>query len=129
MQTIFLVGDAAPHTERQLEEPWTASVVDAAKRGITVHSIAASNTDDAAEHAFRGIAESTGGRFVFMSYGAAGAAVGANTDITKTDYEELSLDALVVRLVSEELAALTGGTVTPPTTTPGTVPPTNPPGQ
>jgi hypothetical protein len=128
VQTIFLVGDAAPHTERQLDEPWTASVVEAARRGITIDSIAASNTDDAAEHAFRGIAEATAGKFVFMSYGAAGAAVGTNTDITKADYEEMSLDALVVRFVSEQLAALTGTAVEPPPTAP-TTPPTNPPGQ
>ena len=102
---------------------------EAARRGMTIHSIAASNTDDTAEHAFRGIAEAGGGKFVFLSYGAGGAAVGANTDITKADYEEMSLDQLVVRLVSEELAALTGDEVTAPPTTVDSTPPTNPPGQ
>jgi Mg-chelatase subunit ChlD len=91
VQMVFLVGDAAPHTERPLDQPWTASVKEAARRGITINSIAASNTDDPAEHAFRSIAEAAGGKFVFLSYGADGAAVGTNTDITKTDYEEMSL--------------------------------------
>ena len=61
-------------------------------RGITVHVVAASQTDDPAEHAFREIAQGTGGRFVFLAYGAAGTATGPSTDIARTDYEELSLE-------------------------------------
>jgi hypothetical protein len=131
VQMIFLVGDAAPHVERSLQQAYPQSIHAAESRGITVHVIAASSTDDPAEHAFRAIAEATGGRFVFLAYGAGGAAVGEHTDITSTDYEEMSLDDLVVRLVAEALATLTGAPPEPPTTTTTTtvVPPTNPPGQ
>ncbi len=127
VQLAFLVADAAPHVERQLERPYTASIADAAARGITMHAIAASSTDDAAEFVFREIALGTGGKFVFLTYGADGAALGSSTDIDALDYEELPLGDLVVRLVTEALAGLTGGDVTPPPTS--TVPPTNPPGQ
>ncbi|MFT3852725.1 MAG: VWA domain-containing protein [Ilumatobacteraceae bacterium] len=120
---VFLVGDAAPHVERAVQQPYPESIKVAQSRGITVHAIAASSTDDAAEHAFRAIAQGTGGRFVFLAYGAGGAAVGEHTDITPTDYEEMSLDALVVRLVAESLANLTGTDVAPPPTlTPTTIP-------
>lgn len=62
---------------------------------------------------------------MFLAYGAAGTATGEHTDIDATDYEELSLDQLVVRLVGEELAALTGEAFTPPVpTVPDTVPTT-----
>lgn len=115
-QLVFLVGDAAPHVERAVQQPYPESIEAAQSRGITVHAIAASSTDDAAEHAFRAIAQGTGGRFVFLAYGAGGAAVGEHTDITPTDYEEMSLDALVVRLVAESLANLTGTDVAPPPT-------------
>lgn len=135
-QMIFLVGDAAPHVERQLDQAYPQSIHIAAERGITVNVVAASATDDPAEHAFRAIAQGTGGRFVFLAYGAGGAALGPNTDINSTDYEELSLDDLVVRLVGEQLATLTGTPTTTQTTaqttapvTTTTVPPTNPPGQ
>jgi len=127
VQLVFLVGDAAPQVGRQVDTPYTASIVDAARRGVTVHAIAASNTDDSAEVAFRHIAQGTGGRFVFLTYGAGGTATGPSTDIASTDYEELSLDDLVVRLVGEELAALTGTTFGAPS--PDPVPPTDPPGQ
>lgn len=128
VQLVFLVGDAAPQVGRQVQQPYTASIQEAAARGITVHVVAASQTDDPAELAFRQIAQGTGGRFVFLTYGAAGAATGPSTDIAATDYEELSLDQLVVRLVGEELAALTGEPFVAPDPV-STVPSTDPPGQ
>ncbi len=127
VQLVFLVGDAAPQVGRQVQTPYTASITEAATRGITVHAVAASNTDDSAEVAFRQIAQGTGGRFVFLTYGAGGTATGSSTDIASTDYEELSLDDLVVRLVGEELAALTGTPFVAPA--PDPVPSTDPPGQ
>ena len=57
---------------------------------------------------FRQLAQFTGARYVFLTYGAAGRATGASTDITELDYEELSLDYLIVRLISEKLEALAG---------------------
>jgi len=124
VQLVFLIADAAPQVGRSTVTPYTETMLAAAARGITVHAIAASNTDDAAEHAFRTIAQATDGRFVFLTYGAGGAATGASTDIARTDYEELSLDDLIVRLVSEQLDVLTGTTTEAPTTTT-----TTPPGQ
>lgn len=127
LQLVFLVADAPPHIDRQVPVAYPAAVVDAVSRGIKVFPIASSESDDQAEAAFREIAAATGARFVFLSYGALGAATGESTDIAATDYEDLPLDALVVRLIAEELAALSGTQVeVPPTTLP---PVTNPQGQ
>ena len=129
VQLVFLVADAPPQVQRDVQSPYTASIAAAIARGITITPIASSESDDQAEAVFRQIAQATGGRFVFLSYGAGGAATGTNTDIASTDYEELSLDDLIVRLVAEQLASLTGTTpdITPVTTSP--TPPTNPDGQ
>jgi uncharacterized protein YegL len=108
IQLIFLVADAGPHIDRQVQEPYTTSMRKAAARGIKIFPVASSNTDDAAEFVFRQLAEFTGARFVFLSYGATGAAVGANTDVQKSDYQELSLNDLIVRLVTEEVSARKG---------------------
>lgn len=108
IQLIFLVADAGPHIDRQVQQPYTTSMRKAAARGIKIFPVASSNTDDAAEFVFRQLAEFTGARFVFLSYGATGAAVGANTDVQKSDYQELSLNDLIVRLVTEELSARQG---------------------
>ncbi len=123
-QLVFLIGDAGGHPERDVPRPYTDSMKDAAARGIKIIPIAASSTDDQAEVAFRQMAQFTGARFVFLAYGAGGAAVGGSTDIASTDYEELSLDDLIVRLVADELTARTGTPVTvPPAPTTSTIPP------
>lgn len=129
-QLVFLVADAPPQVDRQVSQPYTDSMRQAAERGIKIFPIASSDSDDVAEAVFRQLAATTGAKFVFLSYGAGGAATGEHTDITATDYEELSLDALVVRLVSEELAHRSGTPAPPPP--PPSPQPTespNPPGQ
>jgi hypothetical protein len=128
VQLVFLIADAPPQVGRQVDVTYVQSIVNAVSRGIKVFPIASSESDDQAEAVFRQIAAATGARFVFLAGGPAGPEIGEHTDIASTDYEELPLDALVVRLISEELAALTGTQPPPPTTQPVT-PQTNPPGQ
>jgi Mg-chelatase subunit ChlD len=124
LQLMFLVADAPPQVERHVKG-YDESIRAAVSRGIKVFPVASSESDDQAEAVFRQIAQATGARFVFLSYGAGGAATGASTDIDSTDYEELALDDLVVRLVAEEVAALTGdeNVVPPAASTTTTIPP------
>lgn len=130
IQLVFLVADAPPQVKRQVATPYPKSIAEAIGRGIKIFPVASSESDDQAEAVFRELAQATGSRFVFLTYGAGGAATGGSSDITRTDYEELALDQLVVRLIAEELAALTGDTVeVPPPTTNPTIPTTNPEGQ
>ena len=119
VELMFVIADAPPQVDRNVQSPATASAIAAAEAGIKIFPVAASGTDDQAEYVMRELAFVTGGRFVFMSYGASGSgtATGPSTDIAADDYDELPLDALVVRLVEDELAALAGGEPTPTTTT------------
>ncbi|MYB45102.1 MAG: VWA domain-containing protein [Acidimicrobiia bacterium] len=110
VQLVFLVADAPPQVLRQVPVPYTASMRNAAQRGIKIFPVSSSGTNDQAEFVFRQLAQFTGARYVFLTYGAAGRATGASTDIDQRDYEELSLDDLIVRLVAEELADLLGPT-------------------
>lgn len=101
----FLVGDAAPHLDYPDDPDYAVEVFEAAKRGIKIEPIASSGLDAQGEYVFRQLAQLTGGRFSFLTYGAGGA--GAPGDATThhvKDYSVLSLDDLVVRLVGEELA-------------------------
>ncbi len=125
VQLVFLVADAPPQVNRQVQQGYEMSILDAAVRGLKIFPVASSESDDQAEAVFRQLAQGTGGRFVFLTYGAGGAAAtGENTDIGTTDYEELALDDLVVRLIAEELAVLSGddSSVPPPTPTSTTTP-------
>ncbi len=107
VQLVFLVADAPPHVSRQVRVPYTESMIDAAANGIKIFPVSSSGTDDQAEFVFRQLAQFTGGRYVFLTYGAAGRATGESSDITEEDYENLSLDDLIVRTIAEEIADLT----------------------
>ena len=103
----FVVGDAAPHLDYADDPDYAVEVFEAAKRGIKIEPIASSGLDDQGEFVFRQLAQLTGGRFSFLTYGAAGAPTpGDSTTNHVKDYSVLSLDDLVVRLVGEELAPL-----------------------
>ena len=106
VQLVFLIADAPPQIARQVPTPYTESMINAAGRGIKIFPVSSSGTDDQAEYVFRQLAQFTGGRYVFLTYGAGGRATGDATDIGERDYEELSLDDLIVRLVAEEVDAL-----------------------
>jgi hypothetical protein len=116
VQLAFVIADAPPQIERDVATPYDESLRRAATRGVRIHSIGASGSDDGAEYALRQLAQFTGGRFVFLSYGVDGAALGPSTDIASVDYEELPLEDLLVRLVAESLADLTGDDVVVPST-------------
>jgi len=118
VELMFVVADAPPQVGRNVQQPYTATAIAAAERGVKIFPVSASGTDDQAEYVMRELAFVTGGRFVFLSYGAGGStATGDVTDITADDYDELPLDALVVRLVQDELSALTGVEAQPVPTT------------
>jgi hypothetical protein len=61
--------------------------------------------DDQGEYIFRQLAQISGGKFLFLTYGADGAP-GDDTTHHVDDYSVLSLDDLVVRIVQEQLAYL-----------------------
>jgi Mg-chelatase subunit ChlD len=103
----FLVGDAAPHLDYSNDADYAVEVFEAAKRGIKIEPIASSGLDEQGEYIFRQLAQLTGGRFSFLTYGAAGAPEPGDTTTNHVkDYSVLSLDDLVVRLVGDELAPL-----------------------
>ena len=107
LQIIFLIADAPPQVGRQVGVPYTESMLDAAGRGIKIFPVSSSGTDDQAEFVFRQLAQFTGGRYVFLTYGAAGRATGESSDITASDYDDLSLNDLIVRTIADEIGALT----------------------
>lgn len=103
---IFLVADAPPVLTYAQDYDYAVEMFEAAERGITIHPIASSGLDDQGEYVFRQLAQVTGGRFVFLTYGAGGAP-GDDTTHHVDDYSVLSLDDLVVKIVEDTLAPLT----------------------
>lgn len=103
---IFLVADAPPQLGYGDQEfDYVSEMQAAAGRGIKIYPIASSGLDEQGEYIFRQLAQYTGGRFLFLTYGAAGAgSTGTETTMTVDEYDVTSLDGLVMKIVEEELA-------------------------
>lgn len=102
---LFLVADAPPHLDYSQDFDYVQEMVLASARGIKIFPLASSGLDDQGEYIFRQLAQYSGGKFIFLTYGAAGAP-GDETTHHVDDYSVLSLDDLIVRLVQEQLAFL-----------------------
>jgi hypothetical protein len=102
---IFLVADAPPHLDYDNDYDYADDVFEATERGIKVFPLASSGLDDQGEFIFRQLGQISGGKFLFLTYGADGAP-GDETTHHVDDYSVLSLDELIVQMVEEELAYL-----------------------
>lgn len=113
---VFLVADAPPHLDYVQDYDYAEEMQAAAGLGIKVYPIG-SRLDGpdpdqrVAEYVFRQIAQFTGGNFIFLTYQdtpQSSGQPGTEYDVPEGSYSVEDLDALVVRLVQGELAALAG---------------------
>ncbi|MBE2221183.1 MAG: VWA domain-containing protein [Anaerolineae bacterium] len=104
---IFLVADAPPHLDYGQQNHYADEMLQAATRGIKIYPIASSGLDEQGEYIFRQLAQTTGGRFIFLTYGEDGpGSTGTETEFEVSDYTVSSLDDMVIQIVEEELAPL-----------------------
>lgn len=105
---VVLVADAPPHLDYggpQYDRDMQAALA----KGIKLFAVGASGLDPVGEYIYRQMAQYTAGRFVFLTYRDAhnpGSGPGTQTTHDVKQYSVQTLDRLVVRLVSEELARL-----------------------
>ncbi len=105
LSLLFLVADAPPHLDYPQDYDYPQELEVASARGIKIFTLASSGLDDQGEYIFRQLAQYSGGKFIFLTYGAEGAP-GDETAHHVDDYSVLSLDDLIVQLVQEQLAFL-----------------------
>ena len=103
---VVLLADAPPHLDYG-GPYYDDDMLVALGKGIKVFAVGASGLDRQGEMIQRQIAQFTGGRFVFLTYADArrpSSGPGRETVHDVKNYSVDTLDRLVVRLVSEELA-------------------------
>ncbi|MCW4456546.1 VWA domain-containing protein [Flavobacterium sp. MXW15] len=108
---LVALADAPPHLDYDGPR-YEDTMLAALGKGIKVFSVAASGQDRTGETVQRQIAQYTGGRFIFLTYKDASnpaSGAGGETVHDVANYSVDTLDALVVRLVREELAKLPKG--------------------
>ncbi len=104
---LLLVADAPPHLDYGAPFYDTDAMAALAK-GIKLVAVGASGLDPVGEYVFRQAAQYTGGRFVFLTYAKAhdpSSGPGRETPHDVRNYSVETLDALIVRVVREEMAA------------------------
>jgi hypothetical protein len=106
VRLIFLIADAPPHLDYAQDYDYAVEMDYAARQAIKIFPIASSGLDDQGEYIFRQLAQFTQGRFIFLTYEGPTNS-GEPGDVTThhvDNYSVSSLDDLLVRLVTEELA-------------------------
>jgi Mg-chelatase subunit ChlD len=105
---VVMVADAPPHLDYGGPQ-YDSDMQAALAKGIKLFAVGASGLDPVGQYVFRQLAQYTVGRFVFLTYkNAADPASGPGTQTVHDvkNYSVQTLDRLVVRLVSEEMARL-----------------------
>jgi Mg-chelatase subunit ChlD len=113
---IILVADAPPHLDYAQDYDYAQEMQNAAELGIKIFPIMADTgvtgfDRDQAEYVFRQLSQFTGGHFIFVTSKETPKSTGEEgTDLSVQEeaYSVENLDALVVRLIQQELAALSG---------------------
>ena len=107
VKVAFLIGDAPPHLDYGQRFTYLNAADEAAARGIKIATIGASGLDKTGEVVWRQLAQQTMGPFVFLTYGEKGDAEGSPSSVSHhvgANWVADDLDAIVVRLVKQELA-------------------------
>jgi len=103
---VVLLADAPPHLDYGAPH-YDEDMLAALGKGIKVFGVGASGLDRQGEFIQRQVAQYTGGKFVFLTYARAdrpGSGPGRETVHDVRNYSVDTLDRLVVRLVTDELA-------------------------
>jgi Mg-chelatase subunit ChlD len=103
---VILLADAPPHLDDGAPH-YDDDMLAALGKGIKIFGVGASGLDRQGEFILRQLAQYTGGKFVFLTYADArqpGSGPGRETLHDVRNYSVDTLDRLIVRLVTEELA-------------------------
>jgi Mg-chelatase subunit ChlD len=112
VRLVILVADAPPHLDYGWEPfNYATDMIEAVRQGVKIFPVGASNLEADGEYIFRQLAQFTGGKFVFLTYEEGSdpsSGPGTETEHEVDNYSVDTLDRLVVRLVRDELAKLSG---------------------
>lgn len=109
VRLTFLVADAPPHLDYAQDYKYTDEASSAVSKGIKIYSIGASGLSKSGEYILRQIALITQAQYLFITRGGDEAQPGSGgaASNTGTDFEERTLDRIVVNIVRRELLNLT----------------------
>ena len=107
LRLAFVVADAPAHHYEQAPYTYDRALLDAATMGVKIFPMASGGSDGIAELQFRQLAQFTLGHFIFITEGGGSShgSGGSEYEVDPDAFVVEKLDALVVRLVNEEMDA------------------------
>ena len=112
IRLIFVITDAPPQIGYDdTPAAYTASAKRAQEEGIRIYSVGTGGLPLDGEYVLRQIAQFTGGRYIFLTYGetgeSEGGAPGSVSHHTGANFQTDKLESIIIRFAKEELANLT----------------------
>ena len=112
----FVITDAPPHLDYGQEYTYAHASRDARAAGIKLFSVGTGGLSLDGEYVLRQIAQYTGGKYIFLTYGESGesegGAVGSVSHHTGANYQTDKLEAIIIRFAKEELSHLSDDPLT-----------------
>jgi Mg-chelatase subunit ChlD len=106
----FVITDAPPHLDYGQEYTYAHASRDARAAGIKLFSVGTGGLPLAGEYVLRQIAQYTGGKYIFLTYGESGESeggvIGSVSHHTGANYQTGKLEAIIIRFAKEELSHL-----------------------
>ena len=105
LRLAFVIADAPAHHYEQQDYTYDQAMLDAAAMGVKIFPIASGGSDPVAQLQFRQLAQFTQGHFVFITEGngSTHGSGGSEYNVEEEQFQVERLDALLVRLVQEEI--------------------------
>jgi Mg-chelatase subunit ChlD len=107
----FIITDAPPHLDYESAYVYPRAVEAARARGIKYYSVGTGGLDLQGEYILRQIAQYTGGKYIFLTYGetgeSEGGSVGSVSHHTGSNYQTDKLEAIIIKFAKEEMSYLT----------------------
>ena len=106
VKLLFLIADAPPHLDYEQDEDYVREIARAQEEGVKIFAVASSGLDEQGEYIFRQLAQQTMGRFIFILYETPPQGELTTPHDVGAEYTVENLDRIIVRLIDEELAAM-----------------------
>ena len=110
LRLAFIITDAPAHLDYGQKYTYVHAAREAKQKAIKLFSIGTGGLDIHGEYQLRQIAQYTYGKYIFLTYGEQGESDGGKpgsvSHHTGSNYQTDKLEAIIIRLVKEELAHL-----------------------
>ncbi|MBN1648894.1 MAG: VWA domain-containing protein [Spirochaetales bacterium] len=111
IKLAYLITDATPHLDYADQQFSYADAMKAARRiGLKIHTIGTGGLDVNGEYILRQIAQYTGGKYIFLTYGesgeSSGGTIGSVSHHTGANYQTDKFESIIIRFSREEIAWL-----------------------